>query len=578
MWTAAKLVESTTAQQVYVCSLKGTFRLASSVNKKDTEHPLFSEGKINNELDHVFVITYPGTERIAIKDMNRQVATVVDSWFNNTVCSLSDYMKDRHPYHGYAYASDKKLKLLTKNIEIKESYTATGIPFTVDTEEVLGYLREQREAINTLSDEGIVDENNLQKYEFTVEGQVQDKRSLANLEYLLLEANKVGRVVEEVVDFGEPVFVNLLQSKNPEVLSILYTALDANQEADCFEFFCNMLRQAPIRVIERFHANAPNPGLVSAFFERAFQPATNAAFDQLATVILKKSQQKVALLQAFSEEQFKHVLLGDLKQFSALVKIGEGIKDKLIECLQSLEAENWEGFYAPYSTKQINTLLNGLSKLDAEAALLALAHVPTNKLTLAKLEQLLLFTEPVEQVATFEPDVFKKLLKSTNGKALTALYAILAQEEISSETLFKTLLDKSDKNSIEQFHEYAPAALVTEFFEYIAPTYEEAKLGVFLDKVLKNSKHQATLLQALPPPLFKGYLFGKIARFAKLLSIENLKKEFIACLNEQVVDSDWEELYSSASKKQINGLLINLTRLNKEIGELAASKVPEAKR
>lgn len=383
-WAAVQLTESTTKQWIYVCSFNGTFNLKDSINLNDATHPLYYNGQVRNNLDHVMVITYPLDK--AITQMDPDIATVVDTWYDNLVCSLGDYMAGKHPYYNYEYSKDANLVLNRGNFIIQKKISAIGKPFSNDKSAAINQVAMLKaQYVDTTNRP---DPSGKTKYEFDIdENRVQDSRSTKNLENLLIQSKKTNTHIEEVSLFNEAALTEVLKSTNNDVLRILFDALDKAPKKS-FNLFAKV---ADSYTIHNF-----------LFFQYPFDDNLATFLD---TVFADSTSYKAKILKVLSDAQLSAYAFDKKATLESLLSIN-ALQTNLKKALEKADSKQWKDFWKLCSKPESYSISNKRIKLD----------VAIDKIieTLPK--------ESLYRVLDASPKTFNLFCSSANSKAISDFF------------------------------------------------------------------------------------------------------------------------------------------------------------
>lgn len=374
-WTAVKLIESTADQYVYVLGLVGNFTLKPDL-VANANHPLWSANNQNlkNNLDHVMLLTYPEQADLADMDINK--ATILDPWYDNLVCSWADYMATKHPYYNYEYAVENALVLQKNNFYVKASHKTVGGPFAANDKKAAMKQTIANKKAQVFQQHGQQINENKEKFQFVIGDMTKDERSLENLEELLIQADAAQKAMDEIEEFGVDTFTTLLTSDKDEVLKILFTCIETENEEDLSADLYEALAGAPMAALDGF-AKHCTANFVAAFFQ---EQGDEQALHTLLDNILQECAKKATLLKALSAEQFKNYTLNSSANFLAIVAINE-LKDNLVNCLQDqgMTKEHWDNFWEKCAKNAVKDIIKALLALHQATGQLALSKVPNDK-------------------------------------------------------------------------------------------------------------------------------------------------------------------------------------------------------
>lgn len=379
MWTAVQLIENTQGQWVHVAGLTGKFPIDKKLNQQDANHPLYKNylKGLDDGLDHVLVITYP--DNTPIHQMDPDKATVVDTWYDHLVCSLSDYMNSLHPYYNYEYSSDKAFKLKQNNFISQRCCQTIGQPFS-DYKNVgkqLAKLKKKKVDMNV--PKGPV-QLSKSKYTFDITGVVNEQRSTKNLENLLVEANKQGLAAQEIATFMEDAYQKIAESTQDNVLTILYSTIE-NGSFDLMMEFAPVLAKASQQAIDNF-CRLASPSMLKKFFNFQFFDYDDEATlsDFIDAIFANSTAQKTRVLTNLPAGQFKYYLFYSTAHFQDILSIG-ALKETIKTCLNHNDTtnENWTALWNKCDNNTVKAIIQSLIQLHKETGEKALITVPNDK-------------------------------------------------------------------------------------------------------------------------------------------------------------------------------------------------------
>ena len=373
-WTAVQLIESTRDQWVYICYLVGTFPLLGTIDVNDVNHVLYRSdlGRVSNALDHVMVITYPD-EVNSIADMNANKATVVDTWYNHLICSLADYKATMHPYYSYAYSTNQALALVNGNFAIQRKFEAIGTPFSNDkTVAKQGAQNVKADAYQYYQNAAFPPP--VTKYQFAIQPRIQDARSVANLEGLLIEAETTNTHVEEANVFTRLQFTNMLASTNEDALKVLYDAAGglnfqpfrnfaralASASADNFNLFC---QEAPLATRKKF-------------FTRHFHNyGTQASFrTSLDTWLTNDNAPVPAILESLTSQQFAFYIKSSPTRFALVIAIAD-VREKFKLVLNGMDNNDFNTVLTTANTNEVRTIMDTMRTVSKAKTAIAIKEL-----------------------------------------------------------------------------------------------------------------------------------------------------------------------------------------------------------
>lgn len=361
-WTAVELIENTSNQWIYICSLDGEFPLKEGIAEAGAKHALYDPKAkaISNQFDHVLLITYP--EQTSVDKMDLDKATVVDVWYNNLVCSLKDYLGTKHPYYNYQYSSKDNLALEAKNIKIEGAFKAVGKPFSKDKSKLQKRFDQMKDFKQMMGMQKPLEER-LTKFDFQVGQAVQDERSLANLEALLLASKKENKANEECNRLSTAAFAKLLTSQQKEVLAIVYKSLEFIA-TDAVRRFGKALIQAKAAAFDQLFAGS-NKAIVADVFQYTFSDQEVAGLmDYLKLLLSKSALSPTQILDVLTKEQLKSYTLHSPENLQQVMALS-GLQGKLVGLLSLVvKPEDWKVFWATCKEQQIKEIIEGLLKID----------------------------------------------------------------------------------------------------------------------------------------------------------------------------------------------------------------------
>lgn len=379
MWTVVQLIENTQGQYVHVVGLTGKFPIDKKLNQQDVNHPLYRNylNGLDDGLDHVLVITYPDHTPIAQMDPDK--ATVVDTWYDHLVCSLTDYMDSKHPYYNYEYSSNKAFKLNQNNFVSQRACQTVGQPFSNYKNVGKQLARLKKQKVNNNVPKGPVPLVK-SKYTFDTTEVVNEQRSTKNLENLLLEANKQGLVVQEISTFMEDAFQKIVESTKDHVLTLLYSTIE-NGNIDLLMEFAPVLAKASKEAIDNF-CRLATPAMTKKFFNYQFfdydEEATLSNF--IDAIFANSTNQKERLLTNIATGQFKYYFFYSVAHFQDILGIG-ALKETIKTCLNHNDTTNkdWTALWDKCDNHTVKAIIQSLLQLHKETGEKALATVPNDK-------------------------------------------------------------------------------------------------------------------------------------------------------------------------------------------------------
>ena len=231
--TASKIIQNTTNQWVYTASMAGTY---------------VRDG-ITHSFNHALVVTYPDFVD-DISNMDER-AIVADSWGENVVCSLADFLDGVNPY-------GEKCQL-----EIKKAFPANGIKMPLEIfskiKDLIQPILEDPDLedsakgyLNLLKDENV---ENL--FEGENDGKLDDSRTIQELEaHLWLAKNNNEQHIQEIQSLDEEDIGGLFHEGTAEIKDILFEAFEhcPNQFRDFLlyldTFILEYIEKHPSRIEE----------------------------------------------------------------------------------------------------------------------------------------------------------------------------------------------------------------------------------------------------------------------------------------------------------------------------------------
>lgn len=604
-WAAAKLIEKTTNQWVYMCNLTGNFPIDPTIPLNDTTHPLYSHRykRVSAGLDHVFVITYPTDTPLANMDFDK--ATVVDTWYDNLVCSLNDYMNREHPYYNYApYTTNPNFTLNIGNIEVTQfpgknpyKFKAIGTPFSNNKRaayKAVGPMVEARDAFiielgTTVFDNAIA--NN--KYDFDNHQALRDRRSPAQLQAFLEEASKTKGAVEKEIATFKTVdeFDVILQSTHAAFLRAVAKTM-VGLEEDVLNNFYTSIEKFPPALNNLFvAANAP---LIELFVEHSGE-----AFPQFLVQFFNTlNPDKRDVFNSLPTPTLKQYTLASMENFNEVVTM-KGILPSTSKVLNSMTEEEWGILSKIEEIEDADALIR---QLMLKANKTQKPHI-LNALTPAQIKSFALKSkanfERVMMADAGKP--FLVLMGSMKVEEWTALWGYYNQSPPNS--FINELLELTEDNPLilqslseRRFKSYTlrdsanfervakMKDLSTTFSELLSSLkagewkklwerYTPLPSDDLLNHLLDSTKDNAFVLEQLPTPRWKEYVLHSANNLNRVLDIKDLQEKLLA-LMQALEDEDWTTVgrnypHEGGKKK----LVEQLTKMNEPTGQLADAKL-----